>query len=341
MKNIVRELIALALVLTAFATALKIPSVRAPLGGVVWIVPSGPTPTLAAAVAIAAPNDEIHVQNGWFEPLAAPLVIPQNNLWIIGGPPLLGPAPTIDIKGFPIVILGANVFIWGLNIIDTVGGLNGILLLPPSHDCTIWNNTITGLVPASIGISVQTFNNIIALNTMSFWGTCIELAGQGANHNTVKANNLNAPYNAGIIVSGGAGINSVYWNNIKLPGPPDITDGNPPGSPPNWFDDTTGGGPGWMKGNFEANWAIPPPYLIPPGTNGYFDNFPLIAPISMLRGDANLDGKTSLADLVILATNYGKVWCTLTWDPRVDTNGNGKIDLPDLVILATNYGKTL
>ena len=341
MKKAFEKLIALALVLTAVGAVLRIAPVWAPPGGVVWVVPSAPTPSLAAAVAIAGPNDEIHVKSGWVEPLVGPLVIPQNGLWIIGAPPSLGPNPTIDLRGFPIVILGGNVFVWGLNIIDTVGGPNGIYLLPPSHDCIIWNNTITGLIPASVGISVQSFNNIIALNTMSFWGTCIELAGQPANQNKVKANTLNPPYNAGIVVSGGAGINNVYWNNIMMPGPPDLLDGNPPASPPSWFDDTTGGGPGYKKGNFEANWAIPPPYLVPPGTNGYFDNFPLIAPISMIPGDTNLDGIANLVDLVILAMNYGKVWCTLGWDPRADTNGNGQIDLADLVILATNYGKTL
>jgi hypothetical protein len=341
MKNSVEKLIALAMLLTAVGTVLRIAPVGAPAGGVVWIVPSGPAPTLAAAVALAGPNDEIHVSPGWFEPLFGPLVIPQNGLWIIGAPPGLGPNPTIDIKGFPITILGRDVFIWGLDIIDTVGGPNCIILAPSSHDCIIWNNTITGITPASTGILVQSINNIIALNTMSFWGTCIELAGVPANHNTVKANRLNPMYNNGIIVSGGAGINNVYWNNIMLPGPPDLLDGNPPASPPNWFDDTTGGGPAYMKGNFEANWAMPPPYPIPPFTNGYFDNWPLVVPISMIRGDTNLDGKASLADLVILATNYGRVWCTLGWDPRVDTNGNSAIDLPDLVILATNYGKTL
>jgi hypothetical protein len=311
--------------------------VKAPLGGVVWIVPSAPTPTLASAVAVAGPNDEIHVLNGHFEALGANLVIPQNNLWVVGAPPQLGLVPTIDLNGFSIIVTGGYVFIWGLNINDSLVSPYGILLTKPGGNCTIMANTITGRTNASAGILVAYSNsNIVALNNMSLWGTCIEL--NSSNFNTVKGNTLNPPYVVGIKVIGGAAFNKIYWNNLMSP--TELLDSNLPGSPPNWFDDTTGGGPpGLHKGNFEITWAIPPPFPVP-GPNGYMDNWPLVAPWTPLKGDINVNGRVDLADLVLLANAYGKVWCNLLWDPRCDLYATwGIIDLRDLVILATNYGK--
>ena len=53
-------------------------------------------------------------------------------------------------------------------------------------------------------------------------------------------------------------------------------------------------------------------------------------------GDANRDQKVSLADLTILATNYG-VASDSTWS-QGDFNGDGLVSSADLTILATNYG---
>jgi hypothetical protein len=326
----------LVLSLTILGTLMKTPQVKAPAGGSVLIVPSVPTPTLAIALAAAVPNDEIHVAAGYFEILVGPFIW-QNDLWIIADN--RGPRPTLDLAGLPITIAAPRVFMWGFNIRDSVGGPNGIILAPPATNCIIMNNVMTGL-PASTGILVQGATNTIALNTFSFWGICVDLSGPGCTANTVKANTFNPPYGFGIQVSLGAGLNRVYWNNLFAP--TELWDANPAGSPPNFFDDTTGGGPSRTRGNFEVTWAIPPPYLIPPATNGYFDNWPLVAPIAMIPGDINLDGAVTLADLVILATNYGRVWCTLGWDPRADISAPlGMIGLSDLVTLALNYGRTL
>jgi hypothetical protein len=340
LKKSVKRLLVAALITSVLALTIKSGPVKAPIGGTRWIVPSPTWPTLAIAVAMAGPNDEIHVLNGYAEVLGANLVIPQANLWMIGAPPSGGSVPTIDLAGFSIIVTGFRVFIWGLNIIDSVGSPVGIQLVPPSSDCTIMHNTITGLIPASTGIQALTPNNIIVLNDMTTLGTCIDLAGPACVNNVVKGNTLSPPYITGIQVSGGAGFNKVYWNNLMLP--LELNDANPPGSPPNWFDDTTGGGPpGLMKGNFEITWAIPFPPFPVPGPNGYVDNWPRVVPWTQLACDVNVDGRVNLPDLVLLANSYGTQWCDLLWDPRCDLAAPlGRISLTDLVVLAKNWGNS-
>jgi hypothetical protein len=277
--------------------------------------------------------------NGYTETLFANLVIPTYNLWIIGAPPQLGAMPKIDINGFGIIVTGYQVFIWGLNITDSVGSPIGIQLAPSSMSCTIMNNTITGLMyNNTIGIQVMNSSHFVALNTMSWWGTCIQLAGPSSN-NAVVGNTLNPPYSVGIEVTGGAAFNKIYWNNLMAP--TELLDTNPPMSPPNWFDDTTGGGfPGLRKGNYEVTWGVPTPPFTVPGPNLYRDNWPLVAPWTLMRGDINVDGRISLADLVLLANGYGQVWCNLLWDPRCDLVAAwGVINIFDLVVLARNYGQ--
>ena len=56
-------------------------------------------------------------------------------------------------------------------------------------------------------------------------------------------------------------------------------------------------------------------------------------------GDANLDGKVSFDDLVVLAQNYG-TQSGAGWS-RGDFNYDGKVDFKDLVILAQNYGQSV
>jgi hypothetical protein len=76
------------------------------------------------------------------------------------------------------------------------------------------------------------------------------------------------------------------------------------------------------------------------GPNGYKDNWPLVAPWTLMKGEINVDGRVSLADLVLLANSYRKVWCVLGWDPRCDLAPPWEsISSSDLVSLALNYGK--
>lgn len=54
------------------------------------------------------------------------------------------------------------------------------------------------------------------------------------------------------------------------------------------------------------------------------------------KGDANLEGQVNVADLGILATNYGPT-SGATWATG-DFNGDGQVNVSDLGLLATNYG---
>lgn len=55
-----------------------------------------------------------------------------------------------------------------------------------------------------------------------------------------------------------------------------------------------------------------------------------------MAGDANEDGRVDVADLGILAANYGRS-DQGTWS-QGDFNCDGRIDVADLGILAANYG---
>ncbi len=298
----------------------------------------GSFPSLAAAVLAVLPNDEIHIAPGWFEALPpGGLTIWQVNLWIIGAPPGLGPTPSIDLNGQTITILGTGVFIWGLNIFDSTGfSPLAINLGPTSGDCLIMRNVITGLVPGTTGILVQGSNNVITLNTLMTWGTIIVVTGPSTG-NIIKLNTINPPFFLGLQVSGFAGPNNaLYWNNVWAP--PEFWDAGPPGSPPNWFDDTsTPGGPGYGRGNFWVTGPLPPAPIPGPGVNGWFDFFPQPAPMAQLSGDINVDGIVDLFDLVPLALRFGSVWCTFLWDPRTDLNGDGVVNIFDIVTIALNY----
>ncbi len=57
-----------------------------------------------------------------------------------------------------------------------------------------------------------------------------------------------------------------------------------------------------------------------------------------LPGDANVDGRVGLADLMALADNYGLA-SGATW-AEGDFTGDGRVGLSDLTALADNYGRT-
>lgn len=60
---------------------------------------------------------------------------------------------------------------------------------------------------------------------------------------------------------------------------------------------------------------------------------------SVLPGDANGDGLVNVADLGLLATNYGQT-SGVTWQPG-DFNNDGLVNIADLGILATSYGRSV
>jgi hypothetical protein len=347
--KIVVGLLVTALFLTTLVTIFEIKPVHAP-GGSVWIIPVH-FPTLQAAIAspLVLPNDEIHILAGHVEMLTGPMTIWQSGLWIIGSPPLLGPMPQIDVAGFVITISGSDVFMWGLNIIDSTGMSPALInLAPPSANCLIMNNTITGMSPGNTGILIQGANNIVTLNTISTCGICINIANPGTN-NIIKLNTINLPNYWGIMVGTMMGPppagpnNAMYWNNVWTLIPPQEFWDATPGSPPNWFDDTSApGGPAFMKGNYWGTAPPPPPappFPIPgPGMNNWWDFFPQPAPIAQLNGDLDVNGVVNIFDIVLVAIHFGQVWCTRGWDPRADIYGDGQINIFDIVVIALNFG---
>lgn len=68
----------------------------------------------------------------------------------------------------------------------------------------------------------------------------------------------------------------------------------------------------------------------------YNDPFPPWNP----NADINVDGWVDIFDIVIVATNFSRVWCTLGWDPRADLNGDGIVDIFDIVVIALNFSNS-
>lgn len=338
-KRSVTALLIVGLSLTTFTTIFKTPHVLASSS---YNIPADFS-TIAAALSsgILVTGDQLHISPGYVEVLVAPIVISIPGLWMIGSPSAMGSMPVINVNGFNMVVAAPNVFIWGLNIIDPTGTSIPLLLLAPiSSSALIMNNVIQGAAP-NTGIAVTGADNIVTLNTVSNCGICIDVQGPSTG-NLVKLNNVDTWAGIGIQVSLGAGPNNgIYWNNVWTEFDwyefNDLT----PGSPPNFFDDTTlPGGPGFLKGNYWAMTLAPPPFPIPgPGNNGWFDNFPLRPGIAQLTGDINVDGRVNVMDIVLIGIHFAQAWCQLSWDPRADINGDGIINIIDIVKLAINYGQ--
>lgn len=58
-----------------------------------------------------------------------------------------------------------------------------------------------------------------------------------------------------------------------------------------------------------------------------------------IAGDANGDGHVNYADLLLIASSYGRHSGDYGYDPRADLSGDGRVDYADLLLLATNYGR--
>lgn len=58
-----------------------------------------------------------------------------------------------------------------------------------------------------------------------------------------------------------------------------------------------------------------------------------IAPVTLLGGDVNNDGRVDVRDLSFVAWHFEQ------YDPAADINGDGQVDILDLTITASNYGQ--
>lgn len=330
-------LFVIGLLLSTFTVVSRIPRVYA----VAYTIPVA-FPSIAAALAsgLLVPGDELYLNPGYVEVLAAPLVI-AIPLSIIGSPPGAGPMPIINVNGFNIVISAPMVLIWGLNIIDPTAISAPLLWLTPlSTNAWVMNNIIQGSWLPNIGILVQGTNNIVTLNTISQCGICIDVAGPISTGNVIKLNTINLPNNIGIQVDTLAGPNNeIYWNNVWAPS--EFWDLSP-GSPPNFFDDISlPGSPDFPMGNYWGSTLPPPliPFPIPgPGANGWFDGFPQPAAVVRIAGDLDVNGRVDIFDILRMTIIFGRLWAQNGWDPRADVNGDGTINILDVVLVAINYG---
>jgi hypothetical protein len=85
--------------------------------------------------------------------------------------------------------------------------------------------------------------------------------------------------------------------------------------------------------------GIPPGFWNDMDNNGSYAQFAPYAgvvEVPGVPGDANLDGRVDLADLLTLSQHYG-LDRNATWS-QGDFNGNGAVNFNDLVLLAQNYG---
>jgi hypothetical protein len=73
-----------------------------------------------------------------------------------------------------------------------------------------------------------------------------------------------------------------------------------------------------------------------------YSNFAGSATRTVFQGDVNVSGNVSIADLNLLATNFGKAG-NFHWgqgDLNGTTGGSGEVSIADLNLLATNFGKS-
>jgi hypothetical protein len=344
------ELVALIVVLLTmsfFVAAWKISPVEA--AGKAWIVDSqGGYDFTSLANALTSgkvsSGDEIFVHAGDNESLSANLSISLANLLIIGPPNAQN--ATIDVSGYTIGISAAKVFIWGLNITDSVNTASPALMIEGGGNCTIQNNTITGpsvSATGSIGILVSnSSNNIIALNTISGWDTGVEVTGPSSTENIIKLNTVtpyNPPSSTCILLANSASNNTIYWNNLL-----NQTELNDTSGQTNYYDDSypvTSGlppPPDLNKGNW-ISVSDPQgtrPYNVPSSTNA--DNYALNESISELFGDIDLDGRVNIFDAIVFSGGYGGTWGTYGYDPRCDLKAEGNVDIFDAILLARNFG---
>lgn len=339
------------LTMSFFVTAWNTSSVHA--AGACWIVDSLARPgynflSLAAALTISSgvsSGDHIFVRGGHSETLATNLDIKLNNLWIIGPLPSTGVA-TIDVHGYTINITGVEVFIWGLYIKDF-----GISVQPAieiddgmasNPNCDIQSNVIygPGFGPGSIGIQIlNSANALIALNTIGAWDTGVQITGTTSNFNRVKLNTL-FNLTTGIWLSNASGApsqNWIYWNNFNVWSPTPLEDDV--GNPQDYFDSSTDTTVSALVtiplGNY---YSAGPTNPVPPN-NKWSDGFPLLAPISHITGDVNLDGIVNILDFILLANTFGHLPGQYAYDPRTDLNLDAVIDILDAIIMSNHYGQ--
>jgi hypothetical protein len=64
-------------------------------------------------------------------------------------------------------------------------------------------------------------------------------------------------------------------------------------------------------------------------------------PLNNLVGDLNQDGSVTIADLLIVVSNLGRVPGDVGFDARSDVNGDGLVNVFDLVLVSRDFGKVV
>lgn len=239
------------------------------------------------------------------------------------------------------------------NVIDgnvAVGNIVGVWQESNCDSNTVSNNSASeGMV--GIALTDETSNSNVTGNTVSnnqfFVGIAIDLESSSNNtfvRNTLKNNKVGVYF-----LFSPCDDNTLYHNNFVENTRQVVEDtqvnvwnyGYPAGG--NYWSDYNGTDLYYGSGQNKAgsDGIGDTPYVIDSANVDHYPFVnPLVIPSTILVGDLNLDGKVSLADLILLASAYKSKPGDSNWNPAADLAAPfGIISLTDLLTMAMHYGE--
>jgi len=189
--------------------------------------------------------------------------------------------------------------------------------LDKSSNNNVLGNNITRHMDHGIFLSESSNNSIIRNNLSKIAYASIWLEWASNNiiyYNSFKNNTLQVIIKAGYANSWDNGYEGNYWSDYK------------------GFDVFSG-----PYQNITGSDGIGDlPYIIDANNQ---DRYPLIYPLSHLRGDLNGDLEVDGKDIAVVAKAFGSYPGQPRWNPRADINQDNVIEGMDIAIAAKNFGK--
>ena len=268
----------------------------------------------------------------------------------------INPATYPEI-GYLALINCTGIAVQGLNLTNNWQGL----LLAYTNDSKIAYNTMVENY-LGVGIWYSSNNNIIVGNNMTddYAGIYLETSENtsiignsmarnvygfwfyGSPSNSIVGNNV-TDNDCGIFLYGSPK-NVVYHNNFLNTWEQAVStelnvwdDGYPSGG--NYWSDYVGAdvNSGQYQNETGSDGIGDTPYAV---NADNLDNYPLMSPWMHIVGDLNLDGKVSLADLLLVTLAYNSKLGDPNWNSMADiASPYGIIGLTDVVTLAMHYGR--